>query len=370
MEQKINLRGGPEPMWARYMHSKGARLGLPVAGNFELTSNCNFNCKMCYVHEPNPKECLTADEWIQIGRAARDAGMLFVLLTGGEPLIRSDFKKIYLALQEMGLLISINTNASLIDDEYFDFFVAHPPFRMNISLYACSDEGYTSLCGRPMSDKVKRNIARLHDAGISVKINSTITPYNADEIEGIYAFAKEVGVPVQSTTYMYPPVRLNNGKYGVAPARFDSAEAARQMLRCRKQYLTPEELRESASNVMPDDELCVSDVSENMRCRAGKTAFWITWDGRMLPCGMFPDRGYSVRELGFNESWDRVKAYTKTIMMPKECTDCPKKNRCGACAASCIAETGSSDILPTYVCNMTKTYDALLKEQYGTPSET
>lgn len=363
MEKKV-MRGGAEPAWSRFIHAKGSALGLPIAGNFELTSNCNFNCKMCYVHTPNHKELMTAEEWIALGRTARDAGMVFLLLTGGEPLLRPDFKEIYSALLEMGLLISINTNASLIDDEMFAFFVAHPPLRMNISLYACDDAGYAKLCGRPMAEVVKHNITRLHNAGISVKINSTINPYNVDQIDAIHDFAADLGVPVQATTYMYPPVRINENATGSSPARFDWPEAAAYMLKCREKYLTPEQLKANAAASMPDAEICASEVSEGMRCRAGRTAFWVTWDGRMLPCGMFPNEGWSVREMGFVSAWEEVKAFTRTIMMPKECTDCPRKDRCGACAAACIAETGRSDILPEYVCRMTTHYDKLIFDKY------
>lgn len=365
MEQKVRTTAKGEPLWSNFIHRKGAALGLPIAGNFELTSNCNFNCKMCYVHEPNHKELLSADEWIAIGKRAVEKGMVFLLLTGGEPFLRPDFKEIYGALSKMGLLISINTNASLIDDDMFAFLVKNPPIRMNISLYACNNEVYEKLCGRPACDIVKKNIIRLHDAGISVKINASITPYNCSEIEGIHRFAEEVGVPVTATTYMYPPVRINDKKYGDAPARFDAEEAAAYMLKCREQYLTPEQLRNNASFVMPDEDNCTGEVQENMRCRAGKTAFWITWDGRMLPCGMFPQEGWSVREMGFDDAWEAVKAFTKTIMMPKECTGCPKKDRCAACAAACIAETGESSACPEYICRMTKTYDRILHEKYG-----
>ena len=209
-------------------------MGLPIAGNFELTSNCNFNCKMCYVHSDAHKESMSTEDWIELGRTARDAGMVFLLLTGGEPFLRRDFKEIYSALLGMGLLISINTNASLIDDDMFDFLVKHPPLRMNISLYACDNVVYEELCGKPACEIVKNNIRRLHDAGIGVKINASITPYNASEIEGIYAFGEEIGVPVQATTYMYPPVRINGECFGSSPARFDAEEAAAQMLRCRE----------------------------------------------------------------------------------------------------------------------------------------
>ena len=371
MEERVRTTPSGEPLWSNYMHRKGAALGLPIAGNFELTSNCNFNCRMCYVHGDTHKEVMSAEDWIKLGREARDAGMVFLLLTGGEPFLRRDFKEIYSALIDMGLLISINTNAALIDDELFEFLVKHPPLRMNISLYACSNDVYRKLCGIPACDVVKYNIRRLHDAGIGVKINASITPYNASEIEEIYAFGSGIGVPVQATTYMYPPVRLNDSCFGTSPARFDAEEAAAQMLRCREQYMTPEKLKNSASSVMEDEDTdCApAEEGEGMRCRAGTTAFWVTWDGRMLPCGMFPDEGYRIADMGFAAAWEAVKTYTKSIRLPKECANCPDKKRCNACAASVIAETGSSSVCPDYICRMTKTLDKLIIEKYGKAEE-
>ena len=46
----INRKKQTEPYLSTYLHSKGRKLGLPIAGNFELTARCNFNCPMCYVH--------------------------------------------------------------------------------------------------------------------------------------------------------------------------------------------------------------------------------------------------------------------------------------------------------------------------------
>lgn len=364
MERNERVTASGEPIWAARLHRRGAELGLPVAGNFELTSRCNFRCRMCYVHGEESPDALTAEEWIRLGEQARDAGMLFLLLTGGEPLLRRDFRQIYGALSEMGLLISLNTNGSLIDDETYEFFVQHPPLRMNISLYGGTEEAYRNLCGVSACETVKNNVRRLRKAGIAVKINSSITPYNAEEIESVYAFGREVEAPVTATTYMFPPVRVNGCRYGESPARFEAEEAAAYMLRCREQYIPPERLRRIADGIEPDAELGCVDEGENMRCRAGKSAFWVTWDGRMLPCGMFPIEGYSLREYGFAGAWEEVRRLTQTVKMPRECTGCPKKNRCAVCAAACITETGSSEIRPEYVCRMAKEYDRLLCAKY------
>lgn len=359
-----------EPLWSKYIHKKGARLGLPISGNFELTSRCNFCCRMCYIHnQQNPD--MSAAEWIDLGREAVKQGMVFLLLTGGEPFLRPDFSEIYEALYKMGLLISINTNGSLITDELFEFLVKHPPMRMNISLYGCSDKTYIRLCGVPAYETVKKNIIRLKEVGINVKVNASITPYNAEDIEGIYAFGKEHQIPVQATTYMYPPVRINDCDYGCAPARFTAEEAAVYMLKCREQFMTPEQLKHSAAVLPPDEDADCAGAEEGtaMHCRAGRVAFWVTWDGRMLPCGMFPDKGYRIADLGFNAAWEAVKAYTQTIRMPKECMSCSNKKKCSACAASVIAETGNSFIRPDYICRMTEKLARLTAEKYGNVEE-
>ena len=58
-----------EPYLSRYLHSRGAKLGFPVAGNFELTARCNFRCPMCYVHQEGQREReLTTDQWISLAR--------------------------------------------------------------------------------------------------------------------------------------------------------------------------------------------------------------------------------------------------------------------------------------------------------------
>ena len=104
-----------EPRLSSYLHARACRSGTPLAGNFELTARCNFNCKMCYVHLTAEEQQrrgreLTADEWLAIAQEARSRGMLFLLLTGGEPLIRKDFRYLLTELKKMGLLVSVNSN--------------------------------------------------------------------------------------------------------------------------------------------------------------------------------------------------------------------------------------------------------------------
>ena len=137
---------------------------------------------MCYVHlnqaeiEKSGKRELTAEEWIDIARKAKEKGMIFVLLTGGEPMMRKDFFEIYDALRNMGLLISINSNGSMLKGEILERFLKTPPFRFNISLYGGSNETYEKMCSRAVYDEVKENIRKLRSKGVEVSLNLSITP--------------------------------------------------------------------------------------------------------------------------------------------------------------------------------------------------
>ena len=105
-----------------YLYNKAGRARLPISGTFELSPVCNFSCRMCYVRKTpkevseSPRPILTLEQWLAIAREARDAGVLYLLLTGGEPLLWPDFWTLYEELIRMGFLVSINTNGSLMDD--------------------------------------------------------------------------------------------------------------------------------------------------------------------------------------------------------------------------------------------------------------
>lgn len=364
---------GAEPRLSAYLHARACANGIPLAGTFELTPRCNFNCRMCYVHL-TPEEQrrrgaeLTADEWLAIAEQARSQGMLFLLLTGGEPLIRADFRYLLTELKKMGLMVSINSNASLIDDDWLDFFRHEPPSRMNITLYGGCNETYERLCGRPMYDRVVHNIRALKALGIGVKLNASMTPYNVEDMDAIYAIATELGTPVQMASYMFPPVRRDEHATG-SNDRFTFQEAAACSVRWDRLRFSDEVFCQRAEAMRagiraPESEVCDGTPGEKMACRAGRSSFWINWRGVMTPCGMMVQPDVSVPELGFARAWEETKAATACILLPPACTQCEYKHMCHACAAMCVTETGAFDGRPEYVCAMTKATAELTQSEY------
>ena len=98
---------------------KARQQHIPITGALELLPLCNMNCDMCYVRlSRSEMECQgqlrTVDEWILLAQQMQKAGTLFLLLTGGEPLLFPDFKTLYLELRNMGMILTINTNGTLL----------------------------------------------------------------------------------------------------------------------------------------------------------------------------------------------------------------------------------------------------------------
>ena len=368
-------------MITEYLHTKAARLGIPLNGTFEVTPLCNMNCRMCYVRMDREQQesiapLRTAEEWLELGRTAKERGMTYLLLTGGEPFLRPDFRQIMQGLHRMGFVLSINSNGTMIDEKTVEWLKETPPIRINITLYGASDETYGRLCRNPQGfTQVTKAIRLLKEAGILVKLNCSVTPYNAEDLEQIFAFAEKEELVVQATSYMFPPLRRDAAKVGWND-RFSAEESAIQEAwisvyqNGREAYLKHMESEEMASlsgdieeDCMPVDEEFPGNgdsekkEGERIRCRAGKCSFWVTWDGRFLPCGMLPgENALNVFEAGFDAAWEQAKAEAAAIRLPVRCSTCSLKDKCGACAAMVYTESGNYHDVPVYRCQMAHAY--------------
>ena len=360
-----------EPMLTEYLHRKASITKTPISGTFELSPLCNMDCKMCYIKMSKEKQesiarLRTNEEWLNLAKQARDEGMLFLLLTGGEPFLVKNFKELYIELHKMGFCISINSNGTMIDEEVIEWLKKYPPMRINMTLYGASDETYERLCNNPKGfTQVTKALSLLKENNIQVKLNCSVTPYNKDDLKEMMDFAEEHDLVIQATSYMFPPLRKDESKIGQND-RFTAEDAAlygayisaySNGIDNFKAYVDSGQLA-----IYDADDECGIVEGDHMRCRAGITSFWMTWEGKMLPCGMIPDNGLDPWEVGFNTAWENAKNIVKNIKLPVKCAACGKKNECKACAAMVYTETGCYDKVPQYRCDMTNYYPKSCKE--------
>ena len=360
-----------EPRLTEYLHRKASITKTPISGTFELSPLCNMDCKMCYIKMSKEKQesiarLRTKEEWIELAQKAKEKGLLFLLLTGGEPFLVKDFKELYIELYKMGFCISINSNGTMIDENVIEWLKHYPPMRMNITLYGASDETYGRLCNNPRGfTQVTKALSLLKENNIQVKLNCSVTPYNKEDLKQMMDFAEEHDLPIQATSYMFPPLRKDETKIGQND-RFTAEDAALYGAYISaysngfdrfKEYIEYGQLA-----LYDTDDDCGVVEGDHMRCRAGITSFWMTWEGKMLPCGMIPEGGLDPWEVSFDEAWENAKNIVSEIILPVKCAGCGKKDECKACAAMVYTETGTYDKVPQYRCEMTKNYPEACKK--------
>lgn len=354
--------------------SRAARRQNPVNGSMELLPLCNMNCEMCYIRL-NKKEVEEqgglhdVEEWIQLGNEMAEAGVLFLLLTGGEPLMFPGFQRLYQELKRLGMILTINTNGTLLDENWADFFAAHKPRRINITLYGATDDAYEKLCHYPGGfSKTIQAIRLLRERNVDVKINGSVTKDNRDDMEAIYQIGRELDVPVHMDTYMLPGIHERNLPFK-QQARLLPEDAAAAEIAMRKVEMAQEAFWQYAQEISVQTGQKDVYYPDQITCLAGNCSFAISWQGQMRPCVTFEKPAVSVFERGFSAAWTEISQTAKTLKISKTCVRCPLRPACKICAASAKLETGSCDGVPEYLCRYTKELVRLLKEEWKQKKE-
>lgn len=353
----------------KMMLSRAAAAQRPINGTLELLPLCNMNCDMCYIRlsraEMEERGRLhTADEWISLGRQMQQAGVLFLLLTGGEPLLFPDFRKLYSELRQMGMILTINTNGTLLDEEWADFFGKQKPRRINITLYGADDKAYESLCHYPGGfEKTLRAIRLLKERGVDVKINGSVTRENLKDMDVVYRIGRNMDVPVHMDTYMLPGIH-EIGMPFEQQARLSPEEAAAAEIKMLKEETDPEIYPQLVSARIAQTEREGAVYPEKISCMAGQCSFTINWQGEMRPCVILSSPAVSVFDVGFRTAWERIVEETGEIRLSAKCSACSIRHLCRTCAASALLEEGSYDSTPEYMCRYTEESLRLLRDEW------
>ena len=342
----------------------------PINGSIELLPLCNMNCDMCYVRlswEEMERQghLRTVDEWLEIGRQMKEAGVLFLLLTGGEPFLYPGFKEVYLGLRKMGMILTINTNGTLINEDLADFLGKYKPRRVNITLYGTSNKTYAELCHYPGGyERTIYGIRLLRERGVDVKVGGSLARANYGDLDRILDQEEELNVPVRIDTYMMPAVRERNLPYNLQ-ARLDPEDAARARVRALKREMGSELFSQYVRQAVEQAEHPEPAEAEpgHMSCMAGQCSFTINWQGEMRPCVILKEPAVSVFEAGFSDAWKYIVEETGKILLNVKCSTCHLRHLCRTCAASALLEAGGYDGVPEYMCRYAEETLRLLKEE-------
>ena len=302
--------------------------------------------------------------WLGAAEQARDAGCMLPLITGGEPFLYPDLSELMERMTRMGMQVSINTNASLIDEKAIDWLVQSPPARINVTLYGAGPESYGRLCGDPGAfDRVMHACDLMTEAGIPFRFNCSLTRENEQDFDAMFDLAERYGKTLQMAIYMVPPYR-RTGATGVNESRLSPERAAYYEVLMRYRLDPPGRFRVLAERAAEykeptEEELQAAAAGEprEMGCLSGRCCFWIDWQGNLSGCGITDRPKFSLEEYTFAQAWEQTVKWTQDMRWSPSCANCKNKKFCFSCPAMVFNETGSFDGRPDYICEKVK-YEA------------
>jgi len=180
---------------------------------WEVTRNCNLSCVHCRAaatRGPYSGELDTQTSLRLIDQIA-EVGKPIVILTGGEPLLRSDIFEIASYGTDRGLKMVMAPNGTLITETIARQMALAGINRISISLDGATKESHDKFRGvEGAFEGALHGIQIAAEAGIELQINTTITKTNLDQIPKIQELAIKLGAVAHHIFLLVPTGR---GKY-------------------------------------------------------------------------------------------------------------------------------------------------------------
>jgi len=175
--------------------------------SYEINLGCDYDCEHCYLGEKRFAG-LDLDGKRTLLHILRDAGVLWLQITGGEPLIDPHFAEVYRLAQDLGMIVEILSNGSrLANPKILDLLTTQRPYRISLSVYGATAETYESLTRRRGSfRRFERGLTAAVAAGLPVDLSLIITSHNAHEADSMRAWAARLGLPSREYTHMSPTI--------------------------------------------------------------------------------------------------------------------------------------------------------------------
>jgi MoaA/NifB/PqqE/SkfB family radical SAM enzyme len=264
--------------------------------SYELNLGCNYDCEHCYLGIKK-FEGLGWPDRQRLLLTMRDAGVVWLQLTGGEPLVDRLFKEVYTFAYDLGMLLTISTNGSrLWREDILDLLIKRPVYKLTISVYGATADGYDKVTKRPGSyQKFGKGLAAAVGAGLPTGLNLVVTDSNAHELDGMKAMAEGYGLPYHVYSNISPTI-----------------------------YGSPEVLRSQSESYLRRRKPFTG-------CNAGHTFFHSDPFGKASICKVGRDPSIPLLEEGV-EGLRRLGGIADSLLGRQGgCTGCTLQGSCGTC---------------------------------------
>ncbi len=386
-------------------HSNEVSQGKPRLIFWELTKGCNLRCIHCRASATelsSPSDLSTQAACDIIDQIATVSAPILVL-SGGEPLFRSDIFQLARYGTDKGLRVALATNGTLVTKQVAQKIVDSGVRRVAISVDGADALTHDTFRGIPGAfDAALRGFRNLKDLGMSVQINTTIARHNAHQLPRVLELAKSIGADALHTFLLVPVgcgVDIADGQM-VPPEEYErmlnwfydqSLEGGIELkATCAPHYFRVVRQRRAAEHrsaaaaaqaaqsaipvahdspgIGPTDMTMPGSTGIELKpqgigravghpgthpsdmnamtkgCLAGTAVCFISNQGEVYPCGYLPALAGDLKRQSFADIWEKSVVFHQlrdVNNLQGKCGCCEFRNVCMGCRARAFAATGN-----------------------------
>jgi MoaA/NifB/PqqE/SkfB family radical SAM enzyme len=328
-------------------HCAAGVKGQPTFCQWELTFGCPLHCCHCYADCYNTparkKRELGTKEVLLLADRLRKAGVLWLCLTGGDPVSRKDFPEIYRSIKRKGFIITVFTSGASLTNEALEAFKQSPPFAIEMTLNAATEKLYERIARAPGSfSRCVRAIAALQKAGLPLKVKTQVTRQNLHALEAIQRFLAARKLPFNPDYHLH--ARLDG----------DTAPCALRV--------TPQELARRAG-IKSAGSGCERVLLPGKRhrklfnCTVGSgDGFYLDPYGNMFLCTGLRAQAINILEAPVSGALRRLLLFVRQrrFLTGSRCSRCAVRDKCMYCPGRAALETGDLEAHSDYYCGLTR----------------
>jgi len=316
-----------EPKHINFKSTGNWEIPTPMNVSIELTYNCNFSCKHCYISSsPKRDEFWKTDELMSILKELNHLGVSRIELTGGDPLTHPDFISIVKYCADNFTSVSVITNGYLLNEEHIKCFRMYKDkLAFQVDLHG-DNSGYIDwFCGQDGAfENAKKAIKMLSENGFKVQSAMNITPLNMSQILSATDLAKELGANSMIVATVLPIGRGQDPEIIFSPENKELTKQLEKQLKTAKEKFK-DFLLENHDEIIP----IITKKSENeLNCGAFSSSLCLTPDGDMKMCPISNPDDFS---LGCLCDSNMEHLFSKNVFKQLVELEDPRPEICGEC---------------------------------------
>ena len=320
--------------------------------SWNLTKRCNLNCDHCYLDadfrggfrtdELNTDQCKRVID--QIAEVNPNA---FLILTGGEPLLRPDIYELIRYAADKKFMVVLGTNGTLINKanaEKIKEAGAHGVGISIDSMDAVKHNQFRGVSGAWEHSMEAFNV--LSEVGVDFLIQMSVSDMNYKEIPDVVAFTEKIGA-IAFNLYFLVCTGRGQGNTDISNEAYEEALKMlyEQQMKYKGRLMINSKCAPQYKRVVyENDPDSVYTRTYSGGCPAGTHYSRISPEGNMTPCPFIEESIGSLKTSSFKELWDNAPLMVQLRdrkQLEGKCGTCEFSSMCSGCRARAFAETGN-----------------------------